>query len=130
MVGLEFHPLTDSIQAHWKQVDSGGLSSFLVPNLDDMLATVPSLYVMQTLLAEHRIYTQTTRSNPLVLRVEPPLSVTAEEIDRFVAAVGQCCEEFAYLVKMLDSIIGKSGVGLHQPSQSDSQDNGVPRPVT
>ncbi|MDY0165520.1 MAG: aminotransferase class III-fold pyridoxal phosphate-dependent enzyme [Thermoguttaceae bacterium] len=114
LIGLEFEPMPPNIVRHWKQVDSAGQSSFLVPGLDGKLANIPSLYAMHTLLEEHGIYTQTTRSNPRVLRIQPPLTVTPEQVDHFLAACDDTCGEIEFATKTIDGIIAKSGLGQHQ----------------
>jgi len=121
LIGLEFQPLPDSIQAHWKEVSSGGVSSYLIPNLDTMLQSVPALYVMSTLLEEHRIYTQATRSNPRVLRIQPPLTISSEQVARFLEAMESSCREIDFSNKMIDGIIAKSGLGQHQGAQRGQQ---------
>jgi hypothetical protein len=56
------------------------------------------------------------RSNPLVLRVQPPLIVSAQEIDRFLAAMGECCRVLDSSYKMFDGITAKSALGQHRPA--------------
>jgi putrescine aminotransferase len=68
---------------------------------------------MQTLLQEHGIYTQVARSNPRVLRIQPPLTVTKEQADRFLDALGQTCSELAFLMDTADRVLSKA-VGSHQ----------------
>lgn len=114
LIGLEFEAMPRNIVAHWKQIDSGGQNSFLVPGLDGKLANIPSLYAMHTLLEQHGIYTQTTRSNPRVLRIQPPLVVTQEQVDRFLIACDETCGEVEFATKTIEGIIAKSGLGQHQ----------------
>ena len=64
MIGLEMHPLRDSIAAHWKQTDSTGMMQYLVPKLDDTVASIPTMYMMNTLMQYHGSYSQVARSNP------------------------------------------------------------------
>jgi len=129
LMGMEFRPLPDSVVTHWKEVDSGGMSSYMVPNLDEMLHATPSLYTMQTMLEKHRVYMQAARSNPLVLRIQPPLTISAEEVSRFVDALTECVVDGQYAVRMINAIIGKSGVGQHQANQRGIRIDAVPRPV-
>jgi hypothetical protein len=68
---------------------------------------------MQTLLQEHGIYTQVARSNPHVLRIQPPLIVTEEQAARFLDALGETCSELAFLFDTADRVLTKS-VGTHQ----------------
>jgi acetylornithine/succinyldiaminopimelate/putrescine aminotransferase len=62
-------------------------------DVESLQRALAATYVMTLLLREHGIYTQVARSNPRVLRVEPPLILTAEEASQFLQAVEQCCEE-------------------------------------
>lgn len=126
LIGLEFEPAPPNIVAHWKQVDGGGRSDYLVPGLDAKLANIPALYAMHTLLEQHGIYTQTTRSNPRVLRIQPPLTVTPDQVEQFLAAFDETCSEIEFATKTIDGIIAKSGLGQHQGSQSQ---NGAPLSV-
>ena len=121
MIGLELYPLRDSIAAHWKKSDTTGMMQYLVPNLDDMVSGIPTMYLMNTLMKYHGIYSQVARSNPNVLRVQPPLSVTASEADRFVDAVHQTAKELSASSSLVDTIISKSIAG----HGSDSAKNGV-----
>ncbi len=130
LLGLELEPMPASLRTHWKQLDDDRLSSYLVPNLDEMIQTIPALYVMNTLLHEHRIYTQTTRSNPLVLRVQPPLTISAAEVSHFLNSVGACCREIEFSNKMIDGILAKSGLGQHEANQQGKQDGDASRSGT
>ncbi len=126
LIGLEFNPLPESIRSQMRQLGSGELGSHLVPNLEAMLDGHIALYVMLVLLEEHRIYTQTARSNPRVLRIEPPLSVTAEEVARFLQAAEACCLEADFCNNLVDGIVAKTGLGQHQSKAQDES----PEPVT
>ena len=70
----------------------------------------------------HNIYTQTTRSNPRVLRIEPPLTITAAETDHFLEAITDCCLEADFCNSLLDGLSAKSGLGRHE-----SAPNGQPQ---
>ena len=59
------------------------------------------------------IYTQVTRSNPRVLRIQPPLTITEEQVRRFLAALESTCHELQFLNQTVDSIIRKS-IGTHR----------------
>jgi putrescine aminotransferase len=114
LLGLEFKPLPAAIKAHWKQTDGSRNSALWVPNLETMLDAVPALFVVYNLLQAHGIFAQTTRSNPCVLRIEPPLGITSQQVDEFLAAVAECCGETDFSNRMFDGIIAKSGMGQHQ----------------
>src|SRR6185437_1071589 len=49
MLGLEFEPMPDTMIAHFKGMDPSGVTSLLVPNLDDLIHSIPGLYAMQIL---------------------------------------------------------------------------------
>jgi len=117
LLGLEFEPLPPNIAAHWKSTDKTGMSSFLVPNFDRLVEGFHVIHAMQTLLQAHGIYTQVARSNPRVLRIQPPLTITAQQIDEFLNALEQTCSEIDYSAGLLDGMIAKSGIGHHNASQ-------------
>lgn len=114
LVGLEFNPLPDAIAAHWKALDGGGISSYLVSNFDQMIEGLPAMYAMQTLLNDYGIYTQVTRSNPRVLRIQPPLTVRRDEISAFLDAMRQICEESEFAQRLFDGVVAKTNLGKHQ----------------
>jgi acetylornithine/succinyldiaminopimelate/putrescine aminotransferase/predicted amino acid dehydrogenase len=119
MLGLEFHPMPDTMVAHFKGMDPSGSTALLVPNLDELIHSIPGLYAMQILLQVHGIYTQVTRSNPRVLRIQPPLTITEEQVRRFLEALESTCHELQSLNQMVDSIIRKS-IGTHRVNSSSS----------
>jgi putrescine aminotransferase len=113
LLGLEFKPLPRTLLKHFKGMDASGLAAFQVADLDGLIHSIPGLYVMQTLLQEHGIYTQVARSNPRVLRIQPPLTVTEEQAARFLDALEETCSELAFLFDMADRVLSRS-VGSHQ----------------
>ncbi|HVW36697.1 MAG TPA: aminotransferase class III-fold pyridoxal phosphate-dependent enzyme, partial [Pirellulales bacterium] len=114
LIGLEFEPLPAAIAAHWKSLDSGGLSSYLVSNFDQILEGMPAMYAMQTLLNDYGIYSQVTRSNPRVLRIQPPLTIRRDEIDVFLNAMRQICNESEFVQRLFDGVVAKTTLGKHQ----------------
>ena len=108
MLGLEFHPMPDTMVAHFRGMDPSGSTALLVPNLDELIHSIPGLYAMQILLQAHGIYTQVTRSNPRVLRIQPPLTITEEQVAYFLEALECTCHELQFLNQTVDSIIRKS----------------------
>jgi len=124
MIGLEFAPLPDSIRSHFKGLGSGEAGRYLIPNLEGMLDGHIALYVMSALLDEYRIYTQTARSNPRVIRIQPPLTITADEVDRFLAAMEDTCLEADFANHIIDGTVAKSGLGQY----AGKQDNGTAEP--
>ena len=67
----------------------------------------------RSLMQEHGIYTQVARSNPRVLRIQPPLTVTEEQAAHFLDALTQTCSDLAFLMDVADRVLSKS-VGTHQ----------------
>jgi hypothetical protein len=94
-------------------MDAAASAAFQVPDLDGLIHSIPGLYVMQTLLQGHGIYAQVTRSNPRVLRIQPPLTVTEQQAARFLDALEETCSELAFLNDISDRVLSKS-VGTHQ----------------
>ncbi len=109
LIGLEFAPLPEMIARHWAQ--QAGLLPDLLPNLEAKLAGLPAFYVMQSLLRKHAIVTQVCRSNPAVLRIEPPLTVTAEEVRRFVNALEAAVAEIELTNLMFATCLSKTARG-------------------
>ena len=124
MVGIEMHPLPESIAAHWRQADPTGMMKYLVLDFDRHVSEVPALYVMQTLLKRSGIYTQIARSRGNVLRVQPPLTITAQEITTFVQALRGACLELQASNGLVDAIISKSISGIHEASKSQPGNSG------
>jgi acetylornithine/succinyldiaminopimelate/putrescine aminotransferase len=108
MLGLEFHELSPAMLTNFKGFDSSGANWWLVPGHEDLLRTIPAVYVQSNLLHEHAIYTQVARSNPRVLRVQPPLIVSAAQVDRFLEALGATCAEWALIGQTAEAILSKS----------------------
>jgi acetylornithine/succinyldiaminopimelate/putrescine aminotransferase/predicted amino acid dehydrogenase len=108
MLGVEFHELSPAMLSNFKGFNHSGASWWLVPGHDDLLRTIPALYVQSNLLHEHAIYTQVARSNPRVLRVQPPLIVSAAQVDRFLEAFQATCDEWALIGESAEAILTKS----------------------
>ncbi len=121
MLGLEFQPMPDTMVAHFKGMDASGATPFLLPNMDDLVHAIPGLYVMQILLQAHGIYTQVTRSNPRVLRIQPPLTITSEQVQRFLDALERTCDELHFLNQTVDSVIRKSIGSLQAGKRMNGQ---------
>lgn len=113
LLGLEFTPPPASILGRLQGLLAGGASTYLVPGIERLQQALTATYVMALLLQEHGIYTQVARSNPQLLRVEPPLILTAAEASQFVAAVEQCCAEVDALYGTFDQTIAKAVLGRH-----------------
>jgi putrescine aminotransferase len=119
MLGLEFHPMPPTMVAHFRGMDSSGITPFLVPNLEDLIHSIPGTYAMQVLLHAHGIYTHVTRSNPRVLRIQPPLTITDQQVGRFLDALESTCHELHFLNETVDTVIRKS-IGSLQAGQKAS----------
>lgn len=111
LMGVEFHPLPDSVKAHWKHTDRSGLASMMIPGHDRLLNSFHVMHAMVTLLHAHGIYSQPSRSNPLVLRIQPPLTITAEQVDTFLRGFDTTCAEIEYPTRLMDAMITKSSIG-------------------
>ncbi|HEY3967546.1 MAG TPA: aminotransferase class III-fold pyridoxal phosphate-dependent enzyme [Planctomycetaceae bacterium] len=113
LIGLEFTPLPANLVAHWRASDPTGMAAMSIPRYDNYVEGFPVLHALQTLLNGHNIYVQPCRSNPLVLRVQPPLITTAEEIKRLLTAIERTCEEIDYSTGLIGGVIGRSSIGEH-----------------
>ncbi|MFH1920101.1 MAG: hypothetical protein ABIP48_09485, partial [Planctomycetota bacterium] len=76
--------------------------------------------VINALQEKHGIYTQATRSNPLVLRIQPPLTITADEVTQFLAAIEDCALEIEFCLNLIDEALTKSGTGQHQSQPNNN----------
>lgn len=113
LIGLEFSPILPAIAAHYRASDATGMLKFIMRDLDGMIDTVPTLYAMQTLLNSYGIYTQVARSNPFVLRIQPPLTIEEEQIDQLLAALDTIASDLADMAAMVESTVTKSTLGIH-----------------
>jgi acetylornithine/succinyldiaminopimelate/putrescine aminotransferase/predicted amino acid dehydrogenase len=128
LLGLEFQQLAPHIKAHWRAIDQSGLTGYLIPNLDKMVDSIHVMHAMQTLLHAHSVYTQVARSNPQLLRIQPPLNITAEQVQQFLSAIEATCEEIDYSTSLIDGMIAKTGIGQHNASDrhASAESNGKP----
>ena len=117
LLGLELNPMNESIVSHWKDSDESMLSTALGPRLDEFLRNISSMYVMHSLLNHHQVYTQTARSNPLVLRIQPPLTVNGDQVDYFLKALKQSASEVSYTTELVDGLFARTGVGNSSESE-------------
>ena len=122
MLGVEFQPMPPTMVAHFKGMDPSGTTSYLMPNQEELIHSIPGMYAMQILLNAHAIYTQVTRSNPRVLRVQPPLTITQEQVGRFLTALESTCHELHFLNETVDTVIRKS---IGNPFSRDPQGSAV-----
>lgn len=120
LIGLEFQPLPENVANHWRASDPTGVAAILIPQYDRLVNGFHVLHALHTLLNGHGIYAQMCRSNPFVLRLQPPLIVTAEEIDRLLLALEQTCEEIDYTTELIDDLVAKTGIGEHDAAAAHS----------
>ena len=118
LVGVEFNQVPDNIVRHFAAQDPSGVSHFLAPQALEAIKNLAPIYVMQTMLDEFGIYTQVARSRPNVLRVQPPLCITEEQVDKFLASITKCCQEFSFSNRITDTMIAKSTFGDLDKKQS------------
>ena len=111
LIGIEFNPLPSNIVRHFAANDTTGVNQFLAPHAIDSVRNLTPIYVMQTMLDEFGIYTQVARSKPNVIRVQPPLSITEDQVSEFLTAIEKCCSEFSFSNRITDTMIAKSTVG-------------------
>jgi acetylornithine/succinyldiaminopimelate/putrescine aminotransferase/predicted amino acid dehydrogenase len=108
MLGLEFHELSPTLLTNFKGFSPSEGNWWLMPGHEDLLRSIPALYVQSNLLHEHAIYTQVARSNPRVLRVQPPLIVSAAQVERFLEVLRSTCAEWALIGECAEVILSKS----------------------
>jgi 3-acetyloctanal aminotransferase len=123
LIGLEFNPPPESIIGRLQGLLAGGASTYLVPGIEGIQRALTATYVMALLLQEHGIYTQVARSNPCLLRVQPPLVLTAQEAAQFLAAIEQSCAEVDALFTTFDQTIAKAVLGKHGHQSDSPRDN-------
>lgn len=120
LIGLEFRPLPQNVADHWRASDPTGTASILIPQYDRLVDGFHVLHALHTLLNGYGIYAQMCRSNPLVLRLQPPLIVTASEIDRLLLAIEQTCEEIDYTTSLIDDLVAKTSIGEHDAASENA----------
>ena len=113
MVGIEFRRWPQTAVNHWKSLDETGLSQYMIRGYDGMVAALHTLQAMYILMHRFGIYTQSTRTNPQVLRIQPPLVISEAEVDRFIDALGQTCREVDHICGALTGGVSKSSLGKH-----------------
>ena len=117
LMGLEFNRLPGNLKAHWLATDPSGLTPYMGREMSQFIDAFHVLHAMQTLLHGHGIYTQFTRSNPQVLRVEPPLTLTESQAQEFLVAVDKTCSEIDYIVELIGEMIAKTSIGKHDATE-------------
>ena len=117
LLGVELNPLQSNVKSHWLQIDPTGMARYIAAEVGQMIDAFHVLHAMQTLMQGHAIYTQFTRSNPLVLRIEPPLTITEGQTQEFLTAFEKTCEEIDFVVSIIAEMIAKTSVGKHDAAQ-------------
>ena len=117
LLGMEFERLPSGLKSHWLATDPTGLTPYMGREMSQFIDAFHVLHAMQTLLHGHGIYTQFTRSNPQVLRVEPPLTLTENQANEFLAAADKTCSETDYIVELIGEMIAKTNIGKHDAAE-------------
>jgi acetylornithine/succinyldiaminopimelate/putrescine aminotransferase len=132
MIGIEFQRWPQTAVNHWKSLDETGLSQYMIRGYDGMVSTLHTLQAMYILLNRFGMYVQSTRSNPAVIRIQPPLMIAEAEIDRFLDAFAQTCREVDHICGALTGGVSKSSLGKHDargeetaPAAATSNGRGV-----
>lgn len=99
MIGVEFYEPASG----WLDKLSGGL-------INKVSKEYFAQMVMVELLHEHRIIALYTLNNPNVIRVQPPLVASREQLDRFADALDEICEKYKSFWKM-SLKAGKTALG-------------------
>jgi putrescine aminotransferase len=123
MIGVELTPLTESVVTHLKRTDSSGMLQYLMCGVDEMIASFPTVFQMQILLKHYRIYSQIARSNPLVLRIQPPLMIDEAKADHFLSAFGRTCKLGQKVEGLFDEVITRSISGQHTATHATDADH-------
>ena len=110
LLGVEFQPLPASIRNHW--LECSGMLAMAIPHLRERIDALPAFYVMQSLLRHHGIYTQLCRSQPHVLRIEPPLNIDSAQVQQFLTALEASVQEIDLTNQMFVDCLSKSIRGV------------------
>lgn len=129
LIGLEFSPLLPSIAAHYKASDQTGMLKYIMRDFDGVIDTVPALYALQSLLNVYGIYAQVARSNPFVLRIQPPLTIEEAEVDQLLAALETIAPDLADCALMVDTIVSRSTLGIHESADRTTAAGEYQRPL-
>ena len=116
MIGVELSPLAESVITHLKRTDSTDMLQYMMPDMDAMIASFPAVFQMQMLLEHYHIYTQVTRSNPLVLRIQPPLTIDSSKADHFLSSFSRTCRLGQKVENLFEEVITRSISGQHVSS--------------
>jgi acetylornithine/succinyldiaminopimelate/putrescine aminotransferase/predicted amino acid dehydrogenase len=118
MIGVELSPLAESVITHLKRTDSTEMLQYMMQGMDAMIASFPAVFQMQILLEHYHIYTQVTRSNPLVLRIQPPLTIDSSKAAHFLNSFSRTCRLGQNVENLFDEVITRSISGQHVANPS------------
>lgn len=121
MLGVEVRPFHPLIAEHWRQADQTGAKEFLMPQFRQLISSMPALYVMNNLLSEFSVYAQVARSNPHVIRVQPPLIVSESQVDQFLQALEGTTHDMHECSQSVSSMLTKSHLGIHEAKDVDAK---------
>jgi putrescine aminotransferase len=128
LIGVELLPSRESIFSQLQHLLAGDAAALALPGLTPLLANITAPYLATVLLRAHGICTQL--AGPGVLRVQPPLVVTADEVAEFLRAMDAACGEVQSLAMSFDRIVAKSGLGQRSPQAAPSAPaEAPPRPA-
>ncbi len=108
LLGVEFQPMSEHMFQHFRATDGLGSMAWFASNFDDTVRAYHAFYAMQSLLQTHAIFTQTTRSNGAVLRVQPPLTITRTQVQRFLQALDSVCYEMTAFKEIVEAVLTKT----------------------
>ncbi|MES1213654.1 MAG: aminotransferase class III-fold pyridoxal phosphate-dependent enzyme, partial [Singulisphaera sp.] len=120
LLGIEFNRLPESLITHWKQTQASGIGEFVAPQLGELIESIVSLYTMHNLLQEFGIYTQIARSNSMVLRIQPPLTITEDEVEQVISALDQVIGSVDFAKNVVGDLISKTTLGTHEGGKDRS----------
>ncbi len=137
MIGLEFHRQPKTAVTHWAALDPTGMSQYMISGFHDMVASLHTLQAMYILLNRFGIHSQFARTNPQVLRIQPPLTITREEADRILEAIEMAAGEIDLIGGALAGGVSKSTLGQHDarspvtssPAPAVTTDSDAQQPV-
>ncbi|SET12391.1 putrescine aminotransferase [Natronincola peptidivorans] len=91
MIGLEFETIKDN--RFFNKLVKGNAADTLEEYTGGLIAT--------ELLNQHRIITAYTLNNPNVIRIEPPLTITYDEIDYFVKSLNTILNKYKGVTELV-----------------------------
>ena len=111
MLGVEFTGLVPPLKKHWKLVAENLKLPYLVPGYDELIQPLHAMHAMQILQQKYEVIANLTRSNQLVMRVQPPLIITESEANLFLQAFEATCMEVDLWIRMMSQAVTKAANG-------------------